>query len=94
MFAKVEIVTNNINNVLAVPSTAIIIRDGEPHVFTVENNPAPFATTPTLVKVKTGIITDKYAQIIEGIDENTIVLTDNNISLMDDTGIRVTSIKQ
>jgi len=94
MFAKVEIVTNSLKNVLAVPSTAIVVRDGEPHVFTVENNTVPFVTTPTLVKVKTGMVTDLYAQILEGIDEGAVVLTDNNVSLSNSTGIRVMNIEQ
>jgi membrane fusion protein (multidrug efflux system) len=94
MFARVEIITDTRENVLAVPATAIVMRDGEPHVFTVENNTAPFITTPTLVRVKTGVITDRYAQILEGIDENTVVLTDNNTSLLNDTGIRVTSVER
>ncbi|MCL2183461.1 MAG: efflux RND transporter periplasmic adaptor subunit [Chitinispirillia bacterium] len=92
MFAKVEIVTNSLKNVLAVPSSAIITRDGEPHVFTVENRPAPFTGTPALVKVKTGMITDKYAQILDGIGENVLVLTDNNAGLSDGSGIRVMSV--
>jgi RND family efflux transporter MFP subunit len=94
MFARVEIVTNSLKNVLAVPSTAIITRDGEPHVFTVENNAAPFTTTPKLARVKTGMVTNDYTQILEGIDENTFVLTDNNVSLSVNTGIRVTEISQ
>jgi len=93
MFAKVEVITNSVKNVLAVPSTALVMRDGEQHVFTVENKPAPFESTPTLVKVKTGLTTDKYAQIIDGIGEDVLVLTDNNISLSDNTGIRVISVQ-
>jgi len=92
MFAKVEIVTNSMKNVLAVPATAIVMRDGQAHVFTVENNTAPFVTTPTLVAVRTGLVTDKDAQILEGINEGTVVLTDNNVSLSNSTGIRVMSI--
>jgi len=92
MFAKVEIVTSSLKDVLAVPATAIVMRDGEPHVFTVENGSTPFITTPTLVKVRTGMVTDKDAQILDGISEGTVVLTDNNVSLSNSTGIRVMSI--
>jgi RND family efflux transporter MFP subunit len=94
MFAKVEIVTNSLKNVLAVPATAIVIRNGEPNVFTVERQDStPYITNPTLVKVKTGLITESYAQILEGINENTIVLTENNVSLTDNTMIRVLEIR-
>ncbi|MDR3012467.1 MAG: efflux RND transporter periplasmic adaptor subunit [Chitinispirillales bacterium] len=92
MFARVEIVTNKQNNVLAVPSTAVITRDGEPHVFTVETGVVPFATTPQLVKVKTGMVTNDFTQILEGLSENAIVLTDNNVSLSTNTNITVTEI--
>jgi RND family efflux transporter MFP subunit len=92
MFAKVEIVTSTRPNVLAVPVSAIVMRDGEPHVFTVENNTAPYVTKPTLVKVETGLITDKDAQILSGIEEGTVVLTDNNVSLSNNTDIRVTAV--
>ena len=90
MFARVEIVTSKLDDVLAVPSTAIVTRDGEPHVFTVENKATPFVTTPKLVKVKTGMVTNEWTQILEGINENTVVLTDNNVSLSVNTAIRVT----
>ena len=94
MFAKVEIVTNSLKNVLAVPATAIVTRNGEPNVFIVKRQDnIPYQTTPTIVKVKTGLVTDTYAQILEGIDEGAIVLTDNNVSLVNGTNIRVTEIK-
>ena len=95
MFAKVEIITNSIKNVLSVPATAIVTRNGEPNVFVVdEKDNVPYTTTPKLVRVKTGLVTDVYVQILEGIDEHTVVLTDNNISLMDGTNIRVMEIKR
>lgn len=92
MFAKVEIVTGKRSNVLAVPASAVIMRDGEPHVFTVENNTAPYITKPALVKIKTGMVTDKDAQILSGIEEGAVVLTDNNVSLTNNTDIRVTAV--
>jgi membrane fusion protein, multidrug efflux system len=94
MFAKVEIVTNSLKNVLAVPATAVVMRNGEANVFTVQRqDQLPYTTTPALVKVKTGLVTDAYAQILEGINEGTVVLTDNNVSLVNGTNIRVTEIK-
>ena len=94
MFARVEIVTNTRPDVLAVPSGAIVVRNNEPHVFTVKNNTAPYVTKPTLVKVETGLVTDRFAQILSGIEEGTIVLTDNNVSLSNNTDIRVTVIER
>jgi|GEM_PF-935259 len=94
MFARVEIVTNTRPNVLAVPASAIVMRDNMPHVFTVTNNTVPYLTKPTLVKVETGLVTDSFAQILSGIEEGTIVLTDNNVSLSNNTDIRVTVIER
>ena len=94
MFAKVEIVTTTRPNVLAVPAGAIVMRDEKPHVFTVQSNTAPYITKPTLVKVETGLVTDRFAQILSGIDEGTIVLTDNNVSLSNNTDIRVIAIER
>jgi RND family efflux transporter MFP subunit len=95
MFAKVEIVTNSVKNVLAIPATAIISRDGEARVFTVDRQESvPYVTKPVLVSVKTGLITDKDAQVLTGIDENMVVLTDNNVSLTNNTAIRVMEIKE
>jgi RND family efflux transporter MFP subunit len=95
MFAKVEIITNSLQDVLAVPATAIVMRNGEANVFTVDRPEyLPHETKPTIVKVKTGLVTDAYAQILEGINEGTVVLTDNNVSLSNGTNIRVMEIKK
>ncbi|MCL2218961.1 MAG: efflux RND transporter periplasmic adaptor subunit [Chitinispirillia bacterium] len=92
MFARVEIATQTLKNVLAVPSSALVVRGNEVFVFTVEEQPAPFVTTPKLVRVKTGMLTLQYAQILEGLEENAAVLTENNASLTEETEIRVTHI--
>jgi RND family efflux transporter MFP subunit len=93
MFAKVEIVTNSVKKVLAVPTTALVARNGATNVFVVDYQESqPYVTKPKLVGVKTGLVTDKDAQILEGIEENTVVLTDNNVSLTDNTAIRVMGI--
>jgi len=94
MFAKVEIVTNSLKDVLAIPATAVVMRNGEANVFIVDRQESiPYTTKPKIVKVKTGLVTDAYAQILEGIDEGMIVLTDNNVSLTNGTNIRVMEIK-
>ncbi|MDG5816143.1 efflux RND transporter periplasmic adaptor subunit [Chitinispirillales bacterium ANBcel5] len=92
MFARVEILTGTKENTLAVPTAAIVDRDGESFVFTVEDSEAPFETKPSLVPVSTGFITEDYAEITSGIDEGMVVLTENNVSLTENTSIRVLSI--
>ena len=92
MFARVEIVTSRLKNVLSVPSTAVVTRDGAPHVFIVEGGATPFTTTPKLTPVKTGKSTNDLTQILDGVKEGDIVLTENNVSLSENTHIRVTDV--
>ncbi|MFP4164846.1 MAG: efflux RND transporter periplasmic adaptor subunit [Chitinispirillaceae bacterium] len=94
MFARVEVITDVKKDVLAVPATALVKRDGGMAVFTVDRKTAPFETKPKMVKVGTGRVTEEYAQILSGIREGTVVLTDNNVSLQEKTSIKVTGIEQ
>ncbi|MDR2578000.1 MAG: efflux RND transporter periplasmic adaptor subunit [Chitinispirillales bacterium] len=93
MFARVEIIVGNTKNVLAVPTSSIVTRSGETFVFTVESSPAPFETTPKLVKVKTGQSTEELTEILEGIEEGAVVLIDNSITLSENTTVRITEVK-
>lgn len=93
MFARVKIATSSKKDVVVVPASAVVNRDGEQIVFTVENKAAPFQTKPQIVKVHTGIVNDESAEIISGLQEGAVVLTDNNISLLEKTDIEVTSIE-
>ncbi|MDR2578001.1 MAG: efflux RND transporter periplasmic adaptor subunit [Chitinispirillales bacterium] len=93
MFAKVEIAIETRNNVLAVPLSAVVVRgDREAFVFTVENNQAPFAAAPKQVLIRPGLITLRYVEILEGLEENTVVLFSNNALLTEETEVLVTDI--
>ena len=93
MFARVEIAVKTVNNVLAVPLTAVMVRgDTAAYVFTVENKETPFKTTPKLTRIKAGLTTLQYVEILEGISEQAIVLIDNHVHLTDETEILVTEI--
>ena len=76
-----------------IPAPAVVSRDGEQIVFTVENKVVPFTTKPQIVKVQTGIVNDEMAEIVSGLQEGTVVLKDNNVSLLENTDIQVTSIE-
>ncbi len=93
MFAKVEVVTSTKSGVLAIPSTALVRRDGETYVFTVANKAAPFETKPSIVKVATGMSNDNLTEIVTGVNEGDVVLTENNVSLAENTDINVVSIE-
>jgi RND family efflux transporter MFP subunit len=92
MFAQVEIVTDVKKDALAVPSEALVRRDGNLLVFTVERSEPPYTTTPKAVSVTTGMMTDEFAEIVSGLDEGALVITENNASLLDSTGISVVGI--
>lgn len=82
MSASVEIITQQKNNILAVPINAVTIRENE---NTEENNKDKFkqvvffydATTKTVQsrEVKTGIQDAEYIEIAEGIKKNDIIIS-------------------
>ncbi|MDR3013212.1 MAG: efflux RND transporter periplasmic adaptor subunit [Chitinispirillales bacterium] len=96
MFAKVEIAIEARDDVLAVPLSAIVVRggDSQTYVFTVEGQETPFVTTPRQRQVKLGLLTLGYVEVLEGIEENAIVLVDNNAHLIDETEILVTEVQR
>lgn len=93
MFARVKVATSSKKDVVVIPAPAVVSRDGEQIVFTVENKAVPFTTKPQIVKVQTGIVNDEMAEIVSGLQEGTVVLKDNNVSLLENTDIQVTSIE-
>ena len=92
MFTRVQILVREIPQVLAVPNSAIVMRNNSPHVFTVPAQSPPFNTQPELVKVTTGASFGGYTQILEGIQTGTLVITSNNTSLTPQTEVNVESI--
>jgi multidrug efflux pump subunit AcrA (membrane-fusion protein) len=76
MFAKVRLVTEEKNNIVKIPSNALIRRFGEEYVFAVEVNPADPAGYVARQKIVTpGILIDGVLEIREGLlpDEEIIV---------------------
>ncbi|KMQ52101.1 Cobalt/zinc/cadmium efflux RND transporter, membrane fusion protein, CzcB family [Chitinispirillum alkaliphilum] len=95
MFARVEIVTDVFENVLSVPVSSIVRRNGEALVFVVDDmGETPFDTKPEKIAVETGIVTERYAEITGGLDSGAFVLTENNVSLTETTDIRVVSVER
>ncbi len=69
MNGDIEVVTESKDNALSVPITAIVEKKEEYYVFRIEDNKAK------KVKVKTGLETDDYIEITEGLSENDKVIT-------------------
>lgn len=68
---------------LTVPSTAVITRNGESFVFTLDGNRA--VSTP----VKVGVRTDKFAEIIDGIKNGEVIVNAGARFLSDRDVVRV-----
>jgi multidrug efflux pump subunit AcrA (membrane-fusion protein) len=94
MFAKVRIITEQKNNIVKIPSGALVQRFGESYVFTVESAPAEAEGDPVFVArrkvVVPGILIDNVLEIQEGLkaDEEIII---RGQTLLDD-GVRVNII--
>jgi multidrug efflux pump subunit AcrA (membrane-fusion protein) len=93
MFAKVRIITERKNNIVKIPSNALIQRFGEDYVFTVETDPADPAFQIARRKLVTpGILIDGVLEVQQGLapDEEIIV---RGQTLLED-GARVNVIEQ
>ncbi|MAT15486.1 MAG: hypothetical protein CMJ46_09480 [Planctomyces sp.] len=67
---------------LAVPTKSIVFKEGEPHVYVVDQARAE------AVRVRTGIRNDSLTEIVDGLEEGTPVVTDDPNLLAD--GMKVT----
>jgi len=81
MHAEVSIKIPSSSSIL-VPKSAIVIRTGREVVFTYEDGLAKWNY------VKTGKENGKEIEIIEGLEEGVIVITDNNLQLAHDAPVK------
>lgn len=68
MFANVNLVTDKKENVITVPSEAVVIKDGESIVYTVKENVAH------VNKVEIGIDNGKIVEITKGIKQGQVIV--------------------
>jgi len=78
-FAEVRIAIDQKAKALCVPREALV----DDQVFIVNNNIA------TVKKVTTGWLTRDYAEILSGLEENTIVVVKGNKALPDSAEVRI-----
>lgn len=69
MFAEVHVTSNRKNNVLAVPSDAVLIKNGEAQVVVLDG------TIPQFVPVTTGLDNGEYVEILSGLSEGQTIVT-------------------
>ncbi len=76
MTANIDILTNKLENVIAIPQRAVVTKDGMKLVRIANENNEEKTTTITETEVKTGIrSSDGRIEIIEGINEGDVVVT-------------------
>jgi HlyD family secretion protein len=83
MFARIEVVMLEKPEVLAIPSNAVMVEQGERFVYVVQGNKA--ARTPIL----TGIEQDRFVEVKEGLKEGDQVVTRGQEAIRENTTLRV-----
>ena len=83
MFARIEVVLLEKPEVLAIPSIAVILNQGERFVYVVEGNKA--ARRP----IVTGIEQERFVEIKEGLKEGDQVVTRGQEAIRENTTLRV-----
>lgn len=84
MFAEIVIAADKADNVLAIPLAAVLDEDGRKVVYVVEGD------TAKRREVTLGFISEKNAQIIDGLNENETVVVKGNNFLQDGSNIIIT----
>ena len=82
MSAEANLQIKSIGQVLAIPSSSIVDKDGETYVFQVAGK------VVKMIQVKTGISSNTETAIISGIDQNSEIVTVNAQMLMDGDTIK------
>jgi multidrug efflux pump subunit AcrA (membrane-fusion protein) len=91
MFAKVRIITEQKDNIVKIPATAMVERFGDTYVFTVETDPAdPAFRVARRRIVKPGILIDGVLEIQQGLEPNEEIVVRGQTLLED--GVRINII--
>jgi len=69
MFAEVHVTSSRKDNVLAVPSDAVLIKNGDTQVVVLNDN------IPEFVSVQTGLDNGEYVEILSGLTEGQTIVT-------------------
>jgi len=79
----VRIIVNEVNPALIIPERALFKSDNQWNVFKVENSIAK------LTPIKIGIRNDEYAQVLEGLKEGEIIISDLVNELKDGSKVKI-----
>jgi multidrug efflux pump subunit AcrA (membrane-fusion protein) len=93
MFAKVRIITEAKNNIVKIPSGALVQRSGENYVFTVDTDPMdPAFRVARRQQVTPGILVDGVLEIQRGLEPDQEIIVRGQTFLED--GLRINVVEQ
>lgn len=84
MFAKVEIPLNQTKNVIAVPESAIVLREDQPSIYVVTDNQAVSQRI-----IKTGIAQNGWVEVVDGLNEGETFVAAGQNKLRDGMNVKV-----
>lgn len=83
MHAEVEIAAEIYDDCLIVPQNAILVRGGRKLVFVVEDGLAKWRY------IQTGKENELYAEVLEGVEEGDLVITEGHLTLAHDAPVKI-----
>jgi multidrug efflux pump subunit AcrA (membrane-fusion protein) len=86
MFASMKLITKESKKTLSIPSQALLSYYGDPSVYVIDSN-----NNAERRIVKTGLSTDVEVEIIQGLSEGELVITQGQSKLTDGTRVRSVS---
>lgn len=86
MYARVKLITDHKKNVITIPYSALVIRQGQVYVFTIDENKIAHQ-----IPVKQGIRVDDKVEILEGITEGTEIIVKGQNLLDEGSKVNVIS---
>ncbi len=87
MFAQVKIYIFEQNDALVIPVSALIKKESGYNVFIVENERAK------LVPISVGYISDEYAQVTAGLNEDELIITERPEELRDTSIVKIIQVE-
>ncbi|MCR5724109.1 MAG: efflux RND transporter periplasmic adaptor subunit [Treponema sp.] len=95
MYARVRLVTDSVNNVIVVPSSAIITRDGKPYVFLIRDKKADGKNAKVqLQPVTVGISVDNLTEVQRGLEAGDEIIIKGQSLLNDGAAVNVVSLTE
>ncbi|UGQ16953.1 efflux RND transporter periplasmic adaptor subunit [Borrelia sp. RT1S] len=90
MFAKVKIVTSHLKNVIKIPSSAVVEREGRRFVFRISED----AKTVQMLVPLMGFEVDNIVSVRDGINEDDLIVIEGMSALSDGAYVNIAEIRE